>query len=216
MRQAELVLALIMGLVSASLMWKSAELPVGWIPDRGPGGGAFPFWLSAGMLVCCIWILIRWVRNPTGVAADDRPYFAPETRNQVIVVTIALAVMIGLVHIIGVYGAVPLFLVFYLRVLGRHGWGLTAAFGGGDAGRDVLLLRGGAQDHLAQGIYRAPLLPALRLVHVSGRSGATAGDIEAARRAVRPRGTGRSRESATRSVAPGPIPASFMRTLAQR
>ena len=128
MRQAELVLALIMGLVSAALMWKSAELPVGWIPDRGPGGGAFPFWLSAGMLVCCVWILIRWVRNPTGVAADDRPYLAPETRNQVIVVTIALAVMIGLVHIIGVYGAVPLFLVFYLRVLGRHGWGLTAAF----------------------------------------------------------------------------------------
>ena len=128
MRQAELALALIMGLVSASLMWKSAELPVGWIPDRGPGGGAFPFWLSAGMLVCCIWILIRGVRNPTGVAADDGPYFAPETRNQVIVVTIALAVMIGLVHIIGVYGAVPLFLVFYLRALGRHGWGLTAAF----------------------------------------------------------------------------------------
>ena len=128
MRQAELVLALIMGLVSASLMWKSAELPVGWIPDEGPGGGAFPFWLSAGMLACCVWILIRWVRSPTGVAADEGPYIAPEARSQIIVVTIALAVMIGLVHIIGVYGAVPLFLVFYLRGLGRHGWKLTTAF----------------------------------------------------------------------------------------
>lgn len=128
MRRAELVLALVMGLVSAGLMWKSAELPIGWIPDEGPGGGAFPFWLSAGMLVCCIWILVRWVRRPTGPAADTSPFLAPETRNQMIVVTAALAAMIGLIHIIGIYGSVPLFLIFYLRLLGRHGWLLTGAF----------------------------------------------------------------------------------------
>ena len=128
MRQAELVLALVMGLLSIGLMWKSAELPVGWIPDEGPGGGAVPFWLSAGMLGCCVWILIRWVRNPTGVAADTGPYIPREARTQVLVVTSALAVMIGLVHIIGVYGSVPLFLIFYLRMLGRHSWTLTGAF----------------------------------------------------------------------------------------
>ena len=127
MRQAELVLALIMGLLSVGLMWKSAELPIGWIPDEGPGGGAFPFWLSAGMLVCCVWILVRWARRPVGAAADDGPYIPPEARTQVIVVITALAAMIGLVHVIGVYGAVPLFLVFYLRGLGRHGWPLTGA-----------------------------------------------------------------------------------------
>ena len=128
MRQAELVLALIMGLVSAGLMWKSAELPIGWIPDEGPGGGAFPFWLSAGMLVCCAWILIRRVRQPTGSGTDSGPYFPPETRTRILVVTAALAVMIGLVHVIGIYGSVPLFLVFYLRGLGRHSWALAGAF----------------------------------------------------------------------------------------
>ena len=45
-----------------------------------------------------------------------------------IVVTAALAAMIGLIHIIGIYGSVPLFLIFYLRLLGRHGWLLTGAF----------------------------------------------------------------------------------------
>jgi hypothetical protein len=128
MRQAELVLALIMGLVSAGLMWKSAELPIGWIPDEGPGGGAFPFWLSAGMLVCCAWILIRWARQPTGAGTGSGPYFPPETRTRILVVTAALAVMIGLVHVIGIYGSVPLFLVFYLRGLGRHSWALAGAF----------------------------------------------------------------------------------------
>ncbi len=34
----------------------------------------------------------------------------------------ALTVMIGLIHVIGVYGAVPLFLIFYIRFLGRHSW----------------------------------------------------------------------------------------------
>jgi len=31
------------------------------------------------------------------------------------------------IHIIGVYGAVPLFLIFYMRFLGRHRWLTTGA-----------------------------------------------------------------------------------------
>lgn len=54
MRAAELTMALIMGACSIALMVKSAQLPIGWIAGEGPGGGAFPFWLAAGMLVCCI------------------------------------------------------------------------------------------------------------------------------------------------------------------
>ena len=49
MRVAEFVMAFFMGLFSLYLMWKSTELPIGWIPNEGPGGGAFPFWLSFGM-----------------------------------------------------------------------------------------------------------------------------------------------------------------------
>ena len=50
MRRAEYVMAVVMAIFSLYLMWKSAELPIGWEPKRGPGGGAFPFWLSLGML----------------------------------------------------------------------------------------------------------------------------------------------------------------------
>ena len=60
--------------------------------------------------------------------SDDRPYFTRGGRTPVLLVTAAVAVMIGLVHVIGVYGAVPLFLVFYLRGFGRHSRQLTAAF----------------------------------------------------------------------------------------
>jgi hypothetical protein len=34
----------------------------------------------------------------------------------------SLGAMIALIHWIGVYGAIPLFLIFYVRVLGGHSW----------------------------------------------------------------------------------------------
>jgi putative tricarboxylic transport membrane protein len=34
-------------------MWKSTELPIGFISGRGPGGGAWPFWLSGDHALCC-------------------------------------------------------------------------------------------------------------------------------------------------------------------
>jgi hypothetical protein len=40
----------------------------------------------------------------------------------------ALTAMIGLFHIVGAYVAIPLFLIFYLRYMGRHSWRLTGTF----------------------------------------------------------------------------------------
>ena len=39
MRVAELVMAIVMAVFSLAIMIKAAELPVGWIPQSGPGGG---------------------------------------------------------------------------------------------------------------------------------------------------------------------------------
>ena len=125
MRRAELIMAIVLGVFSGYLMWKSAELPVGWIPEEGPGGGAFPFWLALGMLICSIWTIIRWFRRRTPQSRSAEPYFDRETWALMLMVVGSLAVMIGLIHFIGVYGAVPLFFIFYLRFLGRHSWTKT-------------------------------------------------------------------------------------------
>ncbi len=127
MRVAELVMALLMALFSLYLMWKSTELPIGWIPDEGPGGGAFPFWLSLGMLVCCLWMLVRWATRTSPPSRSTEVYMTPRTLKWFLLVAGSLTVMIGLTHIIGVYGAVPLFLIFYIRFLGRHSWVITGA-----------------------------------------------------------------------------------------
>ena len=127
-RVAELAMAILMGVFSLYLMWKSAELPVGWIPDEGPGGGAWPFWLAAAMLLSCVGIVVNWVRRKGSVAVSEEPYIERGVMIDVGLVALALIVTVGLFSFIGVYGAVPLFLIFYMRLLGNHSWTRSVFF----------------------------------------------------------------------------------------
>lgn len=130
MRVAELVMAVVMAVFSLFLMWKSTELPIGWDPETGPGGGAFPFWLAAGMLVCCIWIMVRWWRRASPPSQSDAPFMDREGLRNFIIGAGSLTAMIGLIHVIGMYLSVPLFLIFYLRFVGGHSWRLTGSVSG--------------------------------------------------------------------------------------
>ena len=125
MRRAELVTAVIMVIFSSFLMWKSAELPVGWIPEEGPGGGAFPFWLSVGMLICSVWIILRWFRRTSSQSRSTDSYMDKRALKLFLIGAGSLTAMIGSIHIIGVYGAIPLFLIFYMRFHGSHRWFAT-------------------------------------------------------------------------------------------
>lgn len=127
-RRAELLMGLVLAIFSAYLMWKSAELPIGWIPGEGPGGGAFPFWLSAGMLLSALWILVRWFRRTTPQSRSTKDYLDSQSAALIITVVVGLTAMIGLIHFIGVYGSIPLFFIFYMKFVGRHSWPQTAAF----------------------------------------------------------------------------------------
>ena len=122
MRKAEFIMAIVMGLFSIGLMWKSTELPIGWIPGSGPGGGAFPFWLAVGMLLCCIIILIRWFIGSSPFSQKKEIYMDGLALKNFVLVAGALTIMIGLIHAVGVYVSVPLFLIYYIRFLGGHSW----------------------------------------------------------------------------------------------
>ncbi|MGI9409044.1 MAG: tripartite tricarboxylate transporter TctB family protein, partial [Hyphomicrobiaceae bacterium] len=120
-RTAELLMVLFLAVLSAYFMWEAARLPIGWIPEEGPGGGFWPFWLSLVMLLCCGGVLVNWVRRTTAVAQSTERFFAPGVFTDVGVVALALFVTIALFEGIGpmpgigVYGALPLFLFFYLK-----------------------------------------------------------------------------------------------------
>ena len=128
-RSAELLMGIGMFVFSLSLMWSvwSDGLRIGWVPERGPGAGVWPFWLSFGMALTSLWTVVRWYKQTTPESRNENPYIYPQSLGLVLISFIALTLMIFLVSIVGTYIAIFLFLGFYMRVLGNHSWGMTLA-----------------------------------------------------------------------------------------
>jgi len=124
-RVAELLMAVILAACSIALMVKSAELNIGWIEDKGPGSGAWPFWLAVGMLLCCLWTIVRWFKRITPESRSTEPYMSAATVAVVGTSAGALLLLLLLTQYAGIYIALPVFLFIYLKFLGRHSWALT-------------------------------------------------------------------------------------------
>jgi len=118
-------MAIILALCSIGLMIKSAELNIGWIEGRGPGSGAWPFWLSAGMLICCLWTIVRWFRKITPESVSTEPYISRDTALVVGTSAFAILALLVMTQWAGIYIALPVFLFFYLKFIGHHSWALT-------------------------------------------------------------------------------------------
>lgn len=133
MRKAEIIMAFILGLFSISLMWKSGEPPswnpdiprfanIGFIDGEGPGSGFWPFWLSLIMLLCCIWIAYNWFKRLSPPSRSDEPFLDGYGIRMSVVVGGGLLGFLLLIPVLGYYGAIPLFLIYYIRFLGKHAW----------------------------------------------------------------------------------------------
>lgn len=127
-RTAEGLMAAAMLLLSIGLMLKAAELNIGWVKGRGPGSGFWPFWLSALMAAATLATVLRWLLGITPESRSREPYIDRDTVVLVAITAIALTLMIGLIQVIGMYFSFTLFLLFYLKVIGRHSWTETGVF----------------------------------------------------------------------------------------
>ena len=126
-RTAEFAMSIAMILASIGLMVKSADNTIGWVPGKGPGAGAWPFTLATIMLLASIATLVRWFRGVTPESRNHEPYIDRDTIGIVAITVGALTFLIGATHIIGIYLALILFLFFYIKLIGRHAWGLSLA-----------------------------------------------------------------------------------------
>ena len=122
-------MAIAMFLASLGLMWTvySDGLAIGWVPGRGPGSGMWPFWLSMGMAFASAWTLWRWYAGETPESRNVDPYIDPETVFMVGITVLAIFLLLLLTNVIGLYFSMMLFLLAYVKGIGRHGWGLTAS-----------------------------------------------------------------------------------------
>lgn len=134
MRIAELLAAIAIALFSIYLMWKSGEGP-SWDPTaarfaniginvngEGPGSGFWPFWLSAAMLVASLAVMWNWVKRRTPESRSVGQYLDSYGKRMLLFVGGGLIAFLALIELIGFYGAIPVFLFCYLRILGRHSY----------------------------------------------------------------------------------------------
>ena len=126
-RTAELLVAVVLAILSIGIMWKSTELNIGWVKGSGPGGGAWPFWLGSGMLVSSLWTIVRWYRRVTPESRSSEPFMSSETVSVIVPVVIGLVALLLMTHFIGIYFAIFIFMIAFVRFLGRHSWVTTMA-----------------------------------------------------------------------------------------
>lgn len=156
MRVADLVMAIIIAVFSIYLIFKSIELPATWVEGSGPGGGMFPLWLSIGMLICALVIIIKWLLRISPLSQSTQQFIQAQSLKPLGLVMLAVLLLVGLIHIIGVYGSVPLFLVFYLNYFGQHHWKTISLLAAGTPVVMFLLFEVGMKITLPKG-YTEPL-----------------------------------------------------------
>lgn len=120
MRNGEIVTAGILALLSLYLMWKSTELPVGYIEGTGPGGGAWPFWLSLLMFLSCCMIAYNWWQGTSPPSQSEEPALDDYGWRMLLLVGGGIVAFVALVNVISMYGAIMVFLMYYIGYLGRH------------------------------------------------------------------------------------------------
>lgn len=126
-RTAELLMAIALTLLSIAFMVKSMELNIGWVAGRGPGAGAWPFWLSVGMLLTSLATLFRWFRRITPESRSSEIFMSRAAVSIVGTAVVALTALLIGIHTIGIYLSLILFLIFFVRIVGRHSWFTTLA-----------------------------------------------------------------------------------------
>ena len=140
MQRMEVLFSVFLAALSLFLMWGSAKLPVLWVARENTlGGGAFGFWLSFGMLICALISLSRAWRAYWGTQSDvslsnqgrvsvfwraggDTPFFQPFSEKILAINSLLLVALVVLTPIISIYAAIFLFLLCYLRGIGKYSW----------------------------------------------------------------------------------------------
>ena len=123
MRKANLGVAIFLFLIGAIVMYDAVRLGFRWDPGFGPGAGYLPFYLSLGVLVCTGIIIVKQIMqlSKVGIAGDKR-LIQEGGLKPILWVLLPSTAMVALTSIVGLHFAAFVFLLFYMRAVGKIGW----------------------------------------------------------------------------------------------
>ena len=116
MRAADLATAVVLMALGGLVIFDAVRLGYDWGSD-GPKSGFFPFWLAVVMVAACGLIVLQTLRQRT-----DKQFVSREQLRPVLSVLLPATAMVVVTGVAGLYVASALYIAFYMRWVGRHGW----------------------------------------------------------------------------------------------
>jgi putative tricarboxylic transport membrane protein len=127
MKKAEIWVSLAFVLLGVIVIADSVRLGFMW-GRSGPEAGFFPFYLGVGTIIGSLIILFNAV-NQYRKQGEDKPLMPPGALKPILWVVIPSTAMVVMTELVGLHIAAALFLIFYMRVVGKIGWVTTLLVG---------------------------------------------------------------------------------------
>jgi hypothetical protein len=118
------VAALILAL-GALVVYESNQLGSGW-DENGPQAGYFPFYIG---LLICICSAVVFVQSFVKLRTDRRVFVRLDQFKQVLVILLPSAAYVLGVQLIGIYVPSAVFIVLFMKFVGKYRWLRSAAVG---------------------------------------------------------------------------------------
>ena len=118
------VAALILAL-GALVVYESNRLGSGW-DENGPQAGYFPFYIG---LLICICSAVVFVQSFVKLRTDRRVFVRLDQFKQVLVILLPSAAYVLGVQLIGIYVPSAVFIVLFMKFVGKYRWLRSTAVG---------------------------------------------------------------------------------------
>jgi putative tricarboxylic transport membrane protein len=126
LRVWEVIAAIGFLIFGAVIVWDSKRLGSAWASD-GPQAGYFPFYIGTMIVIASIANLIAALRMGE---KGNKPFVMRSQLKMVLTVMVPCVIYVALivnpVYSLGIYLASALFIGFFMRTLGKYGWGKIA------------------------------------------------------------------------------------------
>jgi uncharacterized Tic20 family protein len=125
----DLVVAFLILLLGALVVWESNRLGASWASD-GPQAGYFPFYIGVLICICSAMVLVQGLMR----LGTDRAVFVVNAQlRQVLIILVPSVLYVLGIQLIGIYVPSAAFIGLFMRWVGGYTWLRSILVGGGVA-----------------------------------------------------------------------------------
>ena len=135
MKKAEILMASFWAALCVAIILEvrfipATRQPVGWEKGLGPEAGWFPYWLAVMMLICSLIVLIpKVIQGVKEGLKEDKAFVSVEGFLAIMRALLPMVIYVVTLPWLGFYLGSTLYLVYYLRAVGKHSWTLSLLTG---------------------------------------------------------------------------------------